>query len=180
MQRIVGRMPGSELAEERVMQKAVHRLPHLLLHHHLQQDEIDAAIFVLAAHTEARIFDLLDNGVFKRVVQIHVAGHFGRKARFPVNRNQTGQKREVVAHIRPGIETDRMRLVLCIAVQAAFVAVPVDRVQIEIDRRRQAGLMVEEVSDDQVLFPRHFFLSEPFSSGIKSDILLFSVNFLSS
>ena len=39
MQRIVGRMPSSELAEEHAMQQAVHRLPHLLFHHHLQQDQ---------------------------------------------------------------------------------------------------------------------------------------------
>ena len=130
-------MPGTKPVEERVIQQTVHRLLHLLFHHHFQKDKIDATIFVLAAHTEARVFDLLDNGVFKRVVQIHVTSHFGRKARFPVKGNQTGQKREVVAHIRPGIETDRMCLALCIAVQAAFVTVLIDRVQIEIDRRRQ-------------------------------------------
>ena len=55
MQRIVGRMPSSKLAEEHVMQQAVHRLPHLLFHHHLQQDEIDATVFVLAPHAEARV-----------------------------------------------------------------------------------------------------------------------------
>ena len=84
-------------------------------------------------------------------MQIHLVGHFGRKARSPVKGNQTGQKREVVAHIRPGIETDRMRPVLYIAVQAAFIAIPVDRIQVKIDRWRQAGLMIEKVLNDQVL-----------------------------
>ena len=175
MQRIVGRMPSSKLAEEHVMQQAVHRLPHLLFHHHLQQDEIDATVFVLAPHAEARVLDLLDNGVFKRVVQIHVTGDLCRKARLFPGRYQIGKKREVVAHIGPGVETDRMRLVLRITVQAAFITILVDRVQIEVDSRRQAGLVVEEVFDSF-----KFFLSESFSSGIKSDILLFSVNFLSS
>ena len=106
---IVGRMPSSKLAEEHVMQQAVHRLPHLLFHHHLQQDEIDATVFVLAPHAEARVLDLLDNGVFKRVVQIHVTGDLCRKARLFPGRYQIGKKREVVAHIGPGVETDRMR-----------------------------------------------------------------------
>ena len=130
MQRIVGRMPSSKLAEEHVMQQAVHRLPHLLFHHHLQQDEIDATVFVLAPHAEARVLDLLDNGVFKRVVQIHVTGDLCRKARLFPGRYQIGKKREVVAHIGPGVETDRMRLVLRIAVQAAFITILVDRVQV--------------------------------------------------
>ena len=44
-----------------------------------------------------------------------------------------------------------MRLVLYIAVQAAFIAIPVDRIQVKIDRWRQAGLMIEKVLNDQVL-----------------------------
>ena len=40
-----------------------------------------------------------------------------------------------------------MRLVLSITVQAAFITILVDRVQVEIDRRCQAGLVVEEVFD---------------------------------
>ena len=147
MQRIVGRMPSSKLAEEHVMQQAVHRLPHLLFHHHLQQDEIDATVFVLAPHAEARVLDLLDNGVFKRVVQIHVTGDLCRKARLFPGRYQIGKKREVVAHIGPGVETDRMRLVLRFTLHAAFISIVFDRVQIEVDSRRQAGLVVEEVFD---------------------------------
>lgn len=52
VQRIIGRMPSSEPAEKRIVQQTVHRLLQLLLHHHLQQDEIDAAVFVPAAYTE--------------------------------------------------------------------------------------------------------------------------------
>ena len=40
-----------------------------------------------------------------------------------------------------------MRLVLRITVQAAFITILVDRVQIEVDSRRQPGLVVEEVFD---------------------------------
>lgn len=69
------------------------------------------------------------------------------KPRLFPGRYQIGKKREVVAHIGPGVETDRMRLVLRITVQAAFITILVDRVQIEVDSRRQAGLVVEEVFD---------------------------------
>ena len=62
---------------------------------HPSMDEIDATVFVLAPHAEARVLDLLDNGVFKRVVQIHVTGDLCRKARLFPSRYQIGKKREV-------------------------------------------------------------------------------------
>ena len=75
--------------------------------------------FVLAPHAEARVLDLLDNGVFKRVVQIHVTGDLCRKPGFFRQIPDWEEKRSRCAH-SPGVETDRMRLVLRITVQAAL------------------------------------------------------------
>ena len=144
-------MPGAKTTKELVVQQAVHRLSGLLFNHHLQEDEVDAAIFILTPHPQTGVFYFLNDGVFKGIVQIHTAGNFCRKARFLLIGNKVGQEREIVADIRLGIEADRMRGILCTAVEAAFVAVLVDRFQVEINRRCQAGLMIEQFLNKQIL-----------------------------
>lgn len=111
------------------MQQLVHRLLHLVFHHHFQHDEVDAAIHIFAACSEAGVFYFLHDTVFEGIVQVEVAGYLGGESRFLLSRNQVGQIVEIIAYVCFGIEAYRMGSVLYTAVKAAFVTILIDGIQ---------------------------------------------------
>ena len=115
------------------MQQLVHRLLHLVFHHHFQHDEVDAAIHIFAACSEAGVFYFLHDTVFEGIVQVEVAGYLGGESRFLLSRNQVGQIVEIIAYVCFGIEAYRMGSVLYTAVKASFLTILIDGIQIEID-----------------------------------------------
>ena len=170
-------MACSETTVKVIVEQLIHRLLHLVFHHHLQHDEVDAAVHIFAACTEARVFYILYDTVFEGVVQVEVAGHFGGETGFLFIGYEVGQILKVVADEGLCIEAYRMGSVLFATVKTSFITVFVDCIQLKVDCRDYARLVVEHFLYIQVFFIRAFQLRDILRYLIVERELLFVISF---
>ena len=150
MKRIIQGVPSTHAAIEILPQQLIHGTLQLILDHHLQHDEVDAAIKVTPTRGEARLLDVLHDRILEAIAHEEMASHLGREAGLTGGGDQIGQIGEIVAHIGLRVELHRVGRRLGSAIEPSFIARLVDRIQIERNRRRNARLMEEQLLDLQI------------------------------